>query len=90
VTFVIGCVHLKLESIRVIDLERFLCSGIRCSGAAPSASRARHRIEVGDSEIEVIDGGIVPPGLLKAKKGISDTENNAVADCCLSGIPKNS
>jgi hypothetical protein len=47
-------------------------------------------IEVGDSEIEVIDGGSVPSGLLNAKKGISDTENSTVADCCLSGIPKNS
>ena len=56
VTYVVGCIYLDMESIRVEKLERFLRSAVEFQAALPQLCANLIGIEVRNSEVVVING----------------------------------
>jgi hypothetical protein len=76
VTYVVGRIHLDLESIRIVELEGFLRSKVReFKTAFPQLCAHCIGVEVGNSEVVVVDGRGFTLTLLNAEERISDTQD---------------
>ena len=74
-TFVLGCIHLNDESVRIAELERFLRPALlQLQIARPQLSGYVVGVETGDSEVEVVEGSGVAL-LLDSKEALAYTED---------------
>ena len=76
VTDVIGCVYLHLESIRIKKFERFLGRGAEEFQTAFLKFGANLvGVEMGNSEVVMVNHSGLAFALLNPEKGITDTED---------------
>src|ERR1017187_1715845 len=74
-TDIIGSVHLNQESIRIIELERFLRSTRKLQIELRQLSADCIGVKVRNPEVIVIDGSGLIIALLNAKEGFSYTQD---------------
>jgi len=76
VTYVVGCIHLDLESIRIVELEGFLRSKVReFKTSLPQPCAHCIGVEVGNSEVVMVNGRGFTLTLLNAEERASDTQD---------------